>query len=79
MNTEQRQVSELVHSIIDHYQERFISHIANEDTDTAIAIGDEILEWIKDVDAEEIFYYIESDLQQLYNDAKRSRRKKRKR
>ena len=78
MKKEQERVSSLVHSIIDHYQDQFISHIQHDQNDDAIAIGDEILEWTKDVDAETIFYYIQEDLEELYR-SKRTRRGKNKR
>lgn len=79
MTTEQERVSSLVHSVIDHYQDRFIHHLSNENTDNSISIGDEILEWIRDLDSEQIFYYVEEDLKELYREAIKSRRNKRKR
>ena len=47
-----------------------------EQHENAISIGDEYLEWIKDLDNEEIFYYHQEELEEMYRDLKRKRRKR---
>ena len=75
MNQEQKRISKQVKNILDHSHNMFKEHMMHEQHEEAISIGDEYLEWIKDVDNEEIFYYNQQDLQDLYNNLRRQRKR----
>jgi len=75
MNQEQKRISKQVKNILDHSHNMFKEHMMHEQHEEAISIGDEYLEWIKDVDNEEIFYYNQQDLQELYNNLRRQRKR----
>jgi len=75
MNQEQKRISKQVKNILNHSHNMFKEHMMHEQHEEAISIGDEYLEWIKDVDNEEIFYYNQQDLQDLYNNLRRQRKR----
>lgn len=76
MNNEQNRVSKSVKRILDHSHQMFKHHLYQDQQEDAIAIGDEYLEWIKDLDSQEIFYYNQNELEELYNQLKRQRKKR---
>lgn len=75
MNQEQKRISKQVKNILNHSHNMFKEHMMHEQHEEAISIGDEYLEWIKDVDNEEIFYYNQQDLQELYNNLRKQRKR----
>ena len=75
MNQEQKRISKQVKNILNHSHNMFKEHMMHDQHEEAISIGDEYLEWIKDVDNEEIFYYNQQDLQELYNNLRRQRKR----
>jgi hypothetical protein len=64
---EQLSVSDQVDRIMDDAFSQFTSLIQNDRNDDAIAIGDEYLEWMKDIDAETILFYNEKELKETYD------------
>ena len=74
--SEEKRVSKLVKQILEHSHNMFKEHMMHEQHEEAISIGDEYLEWIKDIDAEEIFYYNQHDIEELYRSLRRQRRKR---
>jgi len=77
MTSEQKRVARQVKNILDYSHNMFKEHMLHEQHEDAIAIGDEYLEWIKDIDAEEIFYYNQHDIEELYQSLRKHRRKRR--
>lgn len=76
--SEEKRVAKLVKQILDHSHNMFKEHMMHSQHEEAISIGDEYLEWIKDIDMEEIFYYNQHDLEELYREQKRKRKRRRK-
>jgi hypothetical protein len=72
---EEKRVSIQVKNILSHAHKMFKLHMDCDQHEEAISVGDEYLEWIKDLDSEEIFYYNQNDLNELYLDLKRKRRR----
>ena len=75
MNQEQKRISKQVKNILNHSHNMFKEHMMHNQHEEAISIGDEYLEWIKDVDNEEIFYYNQQDLKELYDNLRRQRKR----
>jgi len=74
--TEEQRVAKLVKQQLNHAHIMFKEHMSHEQNENAIAIGDEYLEWIKDIDAEEIFYYNQNEIEELYRSLRKQRRKR---
>jgi len=75
-NPEEQRLAQTVKNTLNHAHKMFKLHMQYEQHEEAIAIGDEYLEWIKDLDNEEIFYYHQEELEEMYRDLKRKRRKR---
>lgn len=75
MKSEEQRVSLQIKKILNHSHNMFKEHMMHSQHEEAISIGDEYLEWIKDVDSEEIFYYNENDLKKLYNQLRSNRKR----
>lgn len=72
---EQQSVSDLVDTILESYQDQFF-HILNQNKDDAIALGDEVKEWLHNLDNEVILFYNERELKQQYKDLRRQNKSK---
>lgn len=77
MKQEQKRVSKVVDHLLEHSFSRFQELLLDDRSDDAISIGDELYEWLRDVNSEEIIYTTAEDLLTLYNDAKRKQRRHR--
>lgn len=75
-NPEEQRLAITVKNTLSHAHKMFKLHMEYEQHEDAISIGDEYLEWIKDLDNEEIFYYHQEELEEIYRDLKRKRRKR---
>jgi hypothetical protein len=69
--TEEQSVSEQVDHILETYFEQFTSLVSKNQNDNAIAIGDEVREWMKDLETETILFYNERELRQQYKDLRK--------
>lgn len=75
-NPEEQRLATTVKNTLAHVHKMFKLHIQYEQYENAECIGDEYLEWIKNLDNEEIFYYHQEELEEMYRDLKRKRRKR---
>ena len=64
-NQEEQRLAITVKNTLAHIHKMFKLHIQYEQHEDAMAIGDEYLEWIKDLDNEEIFYYHQEELEEM--------------
>jgi len=69
--TEEQLVSEQVDTILETYFEQFTKLVSKDRNDDAIAIGDEVREWMRDLENETILYYNEKDLRKQYRELKK--------
>jgi hypothetical protein len=72
---EQLSVSDQVDTILEAYQDQFF-RVLNKNKDDAIAIGDEVKEWLRDLDNEVILFYNERELKQQYKDLRKQNGRK---
>ena len=72
---EQLSVSDQVDTILKAYQDQFF-RVLNKNKDDAIAIGDEVKEWLRDLDNEVILFYNERELKQQYKDLRKQNGRK---
>ena len=73
---EQHSVSDQVDESMLAYQDQFFHLLSNEQKDDAIAIGNEVQEWMNDLDNEVILFYNERELKQQYKDLRRQNKSK---
>jgi len=73
---EQQSVSQQVDMIMESLQDQFFDLISNDNKDDAIAIGNEVQEWMNDLDKEVILFYNERELKQQYKELRRENKKK---
>lgn len=71
---EQLSVSDQVDTILEAYQDQFF-RVLNQNKDDAIALGDEVKEWLRDLDNEVILFYNERELKQQYKDLRKQNKK----
>jgi len=69
--TEEQLVSEQVDTILETYFEQFTKLVSKQQEDDAIAIGDEVREWMRDLENETILYYNEKELRKQYRQLKK--------
>lgn len=72
--TEEQLVSEQVDTILETYFEQFTKLVSKDLNDDAIAIGDEVKEWMRDLANETILYYNEKELKDTYRQLVRERK-----
>jgi len=61
-STEANSVSRQVDLIVDQAHERFIELMQDNRVDDAIALADELYEWLADIDSEELLFFNENEL-----------------
>ena len=69
--TEEQSVSEQVDHILETYFEQFTSLVSKNRNDDAIALGDEVREWMKNLENETILYFNLKELRQQYRELKK--------
>lgn len=69
--TEEQLVSEQVDTILETYFDQFTKLVSKNRNDDAIAIGDEVREWMRDLENETILYYNEKELRKQYRQLKK--------
>ena len=69
--TEEQLESEQVDTILETYFEQFTKLVSKQQEDDAIAIGDEVREWMRDLENETILYYNEKELRKQYRQLKK--------
>lgn len=69
MQNEHESVSRQVDAIMSNRERRFKFLMKRDRTQDAIAIGEEFMEWMVDLDTEEILYYCEDQLFQACQDS----------
>lgn len=75
--TEEQEMDHRIDTIISNRERRFKYLIRNDRTEDAICIGDEFYEWINPDVQNEVLYYDERELAELYENMIRNNAKKR--
>jgi len=69
--TEEQSVSKQVDHILETYFEQFSHLVSKNRNDDAIAIGDEVREWMRSIETETILYFNIKELRQQYRQLKK--------
>ena len=75
---EQKSISSQIDSIMDTAFDQFRYLITRDLEDDAISLGDEFLDWMKDIETSNILFYNEHELKQTYDLLVQERKNKRK-